>query len=70
MEFGKDAACRLVLACICASTDVTFWVLQVINGEPETELQHHSCIYPNGEEYVGTFIIARFLPMGPANFGR
>ena len=41
----------------------------VINAEPDTELVHHSCVYPSGAEYEGSFRVDKFGAAAPANYG-
>ena len=41
---------------------------EVINDEPEAEFEivHHSCIYPNGAQYVGSFRVDKFRAAAPS----
>jgi hypothetical protein len=41
---------------------------EVINDEPEAEFEiaHHSCTYPNGAQYVGSFRVDKFRAAAPS----
>ena len=38
------------------------------DDEPETEIQHHICMFPNGDKYDGGFLVQRFRSHGSTDF--